>query len=115
MARSFYRIDQTTKFILLTSKLNIMSSAKTLLGVLAVGAAGVAVGMLLAPEKGEKTRNSLKDALCDLGDKISSFVGEGKERAEDTINEIKQQARGLKDDAKSRIDNAKDAAKEALS
>lgn len=91
------------------------SSAKTILGVIAVGAAGVAVGMLLAPEKGEKTRSTIKDAISDLGEKIYSFIGEGKERAEDAIHEIKDQAKGMKDDVKSRVDNAKDAAKEALS
>lgn len=91
------------------------SNAKTILGVLAVGAAGVAVGMLLAPEKGEKTRSSIKDAICDLGDKIYSFIGEGKERATDAIQDIKDEAKGLKNDVRSRVDNAKDAAKEALS
>lgn len=91
------------------------SNAKTILGVLAAGAAGVAVGMLLAPEKGEKTRNSIKDALCDLGDKIYSFIGESKERGEEAVEEIKQQAKNLKDDVKSRVENSKDAAKDALS
>ncbi len=91
------------------------SSAKTILGVIAVGAAGVAVGMLLAPEKGEKTRSTIKDAISDLGEKIYDFIGESKERAGDAINDIKEQAKGAKDDVRARVDNAKDAAKEALS
>lgn len=91
------------------------SNAKTILGVLAAGAAGVAVGMLLAPEKGEKTRGSIKDALSELGDKIYSFIGESKERGEEAAAEIKQQAKNLKDDVKSRVENSKEAAKDALS
>ena len=95
------------------------SNAKTILGVLAAGAAGVAVGMLLAPEKGENTRQTIKDTIAELGEKLYSFIGEGKERAEDAIDNVKDQAKGLKDDVKhdvsSRIQNAKDAAKDALS
>ena len=95
------------------------SSAKTILGVLAAGAAGVAVGMLLAPDKGEKLRGSLKDTLHDIGDKIYSFIGEQRDNAADLIKDVKEQAKGVKEDVQERAENikgaAKDAAKDALS
>lgn len=85
-----------------------MSSAKTILGVLAVGAVGVAVGVLLAPDKGEKTRESIKDSVCDLGDKLRSLVGEGKEKGQDLIKDLKNKAKDLKNDIKGRAENVKE-------
>ena len=85
------------------------SSAKTILGLLAVGAAGVAVGMLLAPEKGAKTRDSLKASISDLGEKIMGFISEGKEHFEDVAEDVKGEAKGLKDDVTKRVENTKQA------
>lgn len=85
------------------------SNAKTILGLLAVGAAGVAVGMLLAPEKGSKTRDSLKSSITDLGEKLMSFIGEGKEHVEDVVDDVKSEAKGLKDDVAKRVENTKQA------
>jgi gas vesicle protein len=86
-------------------------NAKTLLGIVAAGAVGVAVGMLLAPEKGSDLRKSIKGSIDDLGEKLLGFVGEGKEFVSEVSDDIKEQARGLKNDVKndvrSRIDNAK--------
>ncbi len=53
--------------------------------VLLVLLAGVAVGLLLAPEKGSETWNKLVDGLDDIKDKaideINSLVGKGKDIA----------------------------------
>jgi gas vesicle protein len=88
-------------------------NAKTLLGIVAAGAVGVAVGMLLAPEKGSDLRKSIKGSIDDLGEKLLGFVGEGKEFASEITDEVRDQARGLKNDVKndvrSRVDNAKQA------
>nr|MBP8824326.1 YtxH domain-containing protein [Flavobacteriales bacterium] len=49
-----------------------MSNGKTVLGILAGLAAGVAIGMLLAPRSGKETRSMLRDkgkkAMDDLED-----------------------------------------------
>lgn len=88
-------------------------NAKTLLGIVAAGAVGVAVGMLLAPEKGSDLRKTIKGSVDDLGEKLLGFIGEGKEFATEASDQVKEQARSLKNDVKNdvkaRIDNAKEA------
>lgn len=91
-------------------KLKIMTSgAKTILGLLAVGAAGVAVGMLLAPQKGSDTRASIKDTISDLSDKLTDFISEGKEKLADATEEIRTHANGAKKEVKAGIEQTKQA------
>ena len=56
-------------------------SSKVLVGLLAGLAAGAALGLLFAPEKGTETRDKLSQSLKDLGDTI-------KDRAADEINNL---------------------------
>jgi len=56
-------------------------SSKVLVGLLAGLAAGAALGLLFAPEKGIETRDKLSQSLKDLGDSI-------KDRAADEINNL---------------------------
>lgn len=81
----------------------------TLLGIFVAAAAGVAIGMLLAPEKGSDLRKLIKDSLGDAGDKLSDFIAMGKDKAEDIYDDVSEQARGLKKDVKNRYDNTKEA------
>lgn len=91
-------------------KLKIMTSgAKTILGLLAVGAAGVAVGMLLAPQKGSDTRSSIKDTISDLSDKLTDFISDGKEKLADATEEIRTHANNAKKEVKAGIDHTKQA------
>ena len=85
------------------------SGAKTILGLLAVGAAGVAVGMLLAPQKGSDTRASIKDTISDLSERITDFISQGKEKLADASEEIRSHVSGVRKDAKSAIDQTKQA------
>lgn len=73
-------------------------STKTLLGILAAGAVGVAIGMLLAPDKGENTRKKVKDKLGDLGDKLDDVVDDIKEAGEEVIDNLKEKMAMVKDD-----------------
>lgn len=56
-------------------------NSKVLIGLLAGLAAGAALGLLFAPEKGADTRDRLSQSLKDLGDSI-------KDRAADEINHL---------------------------
>lgn len=56
-------------------------SSKVLVGLLAGLAAGAALGLLFAPEKGTETRDKLGQSLKDFGDTI-------KDRAADEINNL---------------------------
>jgi gas vesicle protein len=83
------------------------SNAKTILGILAAGAVGVAVGMLLAPEKGSDLRKSIKDSVDDLGEKLGDFIEEGKEKLMGVADEIKTQTGAFKKDGKVGADHVK--------
>lgn len=56
-------------------------NSKVLIGLLTGLAAGAALGLLFAPEKGSETRDRLNQSLKDLGDSI-------RDRAADEINNL---------------------------
>lgn len=91
-----------------------MSTTKAILGLVAVGAVGVAVGLLIAPEKGQKTRESIKDTVSDLGDKFLSFLSDAKEKGEEHLSELKGKAREYKNDIKEKAENVKEKLKEDI-
>ena len=78
-----------------------MSNSKVLIGLLAGLAAGAALGMLFAPEKGSETRDRLSQSLKDLGDTI-------KERAADEIDALASLKDKVVSSVKSKISQAED-------
>ena len=83
------------------------SNAKTILGILAAGAVGVAVGMLLAPEKGTDLRKSIKGSIDDLGEQLGDFIADGKEKLMGVADEFKTHANGIKKEVKTGADHIK--------
>ncbi|MEI9935080.1 MAG: YtxH domain-containing protein [Ferruginibacter sp.] len=85
-----------------------MSTGKIVTSVLIGAAAGAALGILFAPDKGYKTRKKImrqKDDFKDMvQDKINDFV--------DEISEQYEKAKNFTTDyAKSKMSNGKDEAK----
>lgn len=57
------------------------TSAKFIIGLTIAAAAGAAIGMLLAPEKGKDLQKKLKDEAEDLLSQFGSLVQAGKRTA----------------------------------
>jgi gas vesicle protein len=67
----------------------------------------VAIGMLLAPEKGSDLRKDIKDGIGGLGDTINDLINEGKEKVSAINNEFKSDVNQLKNDAQTTVEHGK--------
>lgn len=76
-------------------------NSKVLIALLAGLAAGAALGLLFAPEKGSETRDKLSQSLKDLGDSI-------KDKAADEINNLTGLKDKVVDSIKSKLRTAED-------
>lgn len=76
-------------------------NSKVLVGLLVGLAAGAALGLLFAPEKGSDTRDKLSESLKDLGDSI-------KDKAADEINNLTSLKDKVVDSIKGKLRDAED-------
>ena len=76
-------------------------------GILAGGVAGLAVGLLLAPEEGQKLRRRVAYQLEHLADQLSAFVehlsnpdggSEARRTGDQLVEDAREQAQRIRDD-----------------
>ena len=84
------------------------NGGKMILGILGAAAAGVIVGMLIAPEKGEDLRNNLKKTAEDWMDEFAKLTGKGKDYVNDLKNQAMAGVNELRDDAEENINGVSD-------
>jgi gas vesicle protein len=82
-------------------------TSNVLLGVLGAAAAGVVVGLLIAPDKGSETRKKISQKTSDLRDKMGSLLQSGKDYLHDVAATMSDEAEGLKEDAATRYNKVK--------
>ena len=58
------------------------TTSKVILGLAGAVAAGVVIGLLIAPEKGSETRKKLRDTAGDWANKVGDLFAAGKEEYE---------------------------------
>jgi len=83
------------------------SNTKFILGMIAAGAVGVAIGMLLAPEKGSDLRKSIRGTIDDLGEKLADFISEGKDKVMNVADNIKSTTDDIKHDVQTTVEHGK--------
>lgn len=91
--------------------INMNDNSKILAAMLAGLAAGAAIGILFAPEKGSETRDKLNDSLKNLGDSI-------KDRAADEIGNLSEFKDKVVESIKTKLKGAEEeyvSAKESVS
>lgn len=83
------------------------NNTRVILGMIAAGVAGVAIGMLLAPEKGSDIRKNITNSFDELGEKINDLVAAGKNRVTGVANEFKKDVDIIKNDAQTAVEHGK--------
>ena len=74
-----------------------------MLAFIAGAAAGLTLGLLFAPDKGEETRRKLKEATGDAVDSIKNRAESAKTELEELKAELKDKAEDLREDVRMRI------------
>ena len=76
---------------------------ESLLAFVAGAAAGLTLGLLFAPEKGEVTRRKIKETVGDAADSAKARARLARMELNDLKAELQDQAEDLKDDVRMKI------------
>jgi gas vesicle protein len=70
------------------------TTAKVIVGIVAAAAAGVAIGMLIAPDKGEELQKKISEGARSWLSEIASLIGTAKSVADEKKNVAEPQLEG---------------------
>jgi len=73
------------------------SNTKIILGLLAAAAAGAAMGVLMAPEKGSDLRRKIKDTVDEWADDLAELLAIGKEEMKERFAEARENMEEVKE------------------
>ena len=85
------------------------STTKVLLGIVGAAAAGVVIGMLIAPEKGSDIRQRVKDTANDWACSVADLFAEGKSELSNLKNKATKTAKDLQAQAEDRYNSVKES------
>ena len=66
------------------------SNTKIILGLFAAAAAGAAVGIMLAPEKGSELRRKIKETVDEWADDLSELLAIGQEELKERVAQARE-------------------------
>ena len=85
------------------------TTTKVALGILGAAAAGVIIGLLIAPETGTEMRKRVKRTAGEWVDNLSHMFTEGKEAAEEVAGEVKDKAGRARASAEDKVNKIKES------
>jgi gas vesicle protein len=85
-----------------------MNSGKVLTGIIAGFAAGAAIGILFAPDKGSSTRQKIADLKDDYTEELKAKYDELRENVKGKYASAKQNAKDMAAKGKDALNDAKD-------
>jgi gas vesicle protein len=89
-----------------------MNAQKVMIGTLSALAAGVAIGILIAPAEGSETRRRISDTADSLKRKLRQLRGVTADELDELKDIFERETEGLRDDVRSRVLELIRAAKE---
>lgn len=91
-----------------------MSTSKVFWSILMAAAAGAAIGMLFAPEDGDKTRKKIKKSANNWTSDALDALEKGKSKVQDAAERIVKTGSNLRADAADMADDALNDAKSTV-
>lgn len=82
-----------------------MTTTKVLVGILGAAAAGLVIGMLIAPEKGSELRRNIRATADDWVDEVNQWIARGKEYVNEFKNRSEAEANNLQRQAEEGMDS----------
>lgn len=80
-----------------------MKTSTLLLTVIGAAAAGVVVGLLIAPEKGSETRRIISEKAGDWKSKAEELVKTGKDYVNDIASSLKSNGQKMEAEAENQV------------
>ena len=76
------------------------NSGNVLIGIVAAAAAGVVIGMIVAPQKGKNLRKDINKSAADVAKKLGDLLAKGKEKYEELISMVSEKSDDAQQTAK---------------
>lgn len=90
-------------------------NSKIIIGIAAAAAAGAAIGLLFAPEKGSKIREKVRDVANDFATDLLDVIQRGGRQYSDSVESVEDSAKRLKSKAIGKVAELKDRFQDSFS